>query len=362
MYDCLIVGAGFAGSSAARILADAGKRVCVIDRRPHVGGNAFDEYDRYGVLVHRYGPHIFHTNSERVWLFLSRFSDWYPYEHRVLSVVGDSFYPFPINRQTLNAFFGLTLRSSADVESTLAGLRVPCANPLNVEDYVLAHLGHDLYKRFFYNYTLKQWGIEPRFIASGVAARIPYRENEEDRYFTDKYQGIPREGYTILFQRLLDHENINVQLSSEYNRANKRIARHVIFTGRVDEYFGFSLGILAYRSLRFEWNHFPFVEMYQPVGTVNYPEDPEYTRITEFKHLTGQMCRGTTIVTEYPQSSGEPFYPMPTAEAAELYLRYRELVMREVSVTFVGRLAQFRYYNMDQAVGAGIAAGRHLLD
>lgn len=357
----LIAGAGFAGSVVARELADAGHRVHIIDRRPHVAGNAFDEYDAHGVLVHRYGPHIFHTNGERIFQYLSRFTEWRPYEHRVLGVVDDVAYPFPINRDTLNRLYGLNLDEAA-AAAYFERVREPRDPVVTSEDVVLNSVGRDLFEKFFLNYTRKQWGMEPSELKAGVAARIPVRTNTDDRYFTDAFQAMPAEGYTRMFERMLDHPSITIELGVEFDDVRARAkADHIVYTGPIDAYYDYRFGRLPYRSLRFEHEHLPARERFQAVGTVNYPNDHAYTRITEFKHLTGQAHSGTSIVREYPQADGDPYYPVPSTENEALFKRYEALIKAEHNVTFVGRLAQYRYYNMDQVVGAALAAARTLI-
>ena len=360
--ETLIVGAGYAGSVVARELADAGKRVRVIDKRPHIAGNAFDELDAHGVLVHRYGPHIFHTNAERIWEWLSRFTQWREYEHRVRGVVDGREYPFPINRDTLNALYGLDL-DEAGAEAFFERVREPREPVRTSEDVVLNSVGRDLYEKFFLHYTRKQWGLDPSELKAGVAARIPVRTNTDDRYFTDTFQAMPKFGYAKMFEAILDHPNIRVELDVDFADVRKRGGfGHTVYTGPIDAYFQHCHGALPYRSLRFEHEHLPAVDQYQSVGTVNYPNDHAYTRITEFKHLTGQQHAGTSIVREYPQADGDPYYPIPRTENELLFKRYEQMAADERDVTFVGRLAQYRYYNMDQVVGAALAAVRRLLD
>lgn len=359
--DVLIVGTGFAGTVVARELADFGRSVCVIDKRDHIGGNAFDKLDAHGVLIHRYGPHIFHTNSERIFAYLSRFTEWRTYEHRVLGMVNGKQYPFPINRDTLNQLYGLEL-DEAGAAAFFERVREPREPVVTSEDVVLNSVGRDLYEKFFLNYTRKQWGLEPSQIKAGVAARIPTRTNTDDRYFTDRFQAMPLRGYTPMFERMLDHPNITVELGTDFLSARERVcADHIVYTGTIDAYFDYCYGRLPYRSLRFEHEHFEDRERYQPVGTVNYPNDHSFTRITEYKHLTGQAHSGTSIMREYPQDVGDPYYPVPRTENEALYKRYEALAAKEDKVTFVGRLAQYRYYNMDQVVGAALIAAERLL-
>jgi UDP-galactopyranose mutase len=357
----LIVGAGFAGAVVARCLANHNLSCIVIDRRPHIAGNAFDELDANGVLVHRYGPHIFHTNGERIFTFLSEYTHWRKYEHRVRAVVGEISFPFPINQTTLNQLYGLDLDEDGAARH-LERVREPRELVLTSEDAVLSSVGRDLYEKFFLNYTRKQWGLEPSQLKAGVAARIPVRTNTDDRYFTDRFQFMPREGYTALFQNLLDHPRIKVELEVDFEEVRRHVrADHVVYTGPIDAYFGYCYGKLPYRSVRFEHEHLPNTERFQAVGTVNYPNDHAYTRITEFKHLTGQQHPGTSIVREYPQAEGDPYYPVPRAENEVLFKRYEALAARETRVMFVGRLAQYRYYNMDQVVGAALKAAERLI-
>lgn len=354
--DVLIVGAGFAGATAARVLADAGRRVTVIDKRAHIAGNAFDHRDAHGLLIHQYGPHLFHTNSEKVWAFLSRFTAWRAYEHRVLAQVDGALYPIPINRTTVNRLYGLAL-DEAGVAAFFERVREPKEALRTSEDVVLNSVGPDLCDKFFRGYTRKQWGLELGELSAGVAARIPTRCNDDDRYFTDRFQAMPAEGYTAMFERMLDHPNIALRLGVDYEDVRHRWQPvHTVYSGPVDEFFGHRLGKLPYRSLRFEHLHLADVEQLQPVGTVNYPNDHAYTRITEFKHLTGEQHRGTSIVRELPQAEGDPYYPIPAAANEALYQRYRELAEQAVNTTFIGRLAQYRYYNMDQVVAAALHA------
>ncbi len=359
--DFLVVGAGFAGSVMARELADAGYQVQVIDRRQHIAGNAFDETDAQGVLIHQYGPHIFHTNSAAIVAWLSRFTGWRAYEHRVQAVVDGVAYPFPINRETLNRLYDLNL-DEAGATTWLASVREPRSPLKTSEDVILNSVGRDLYEKFFLNYTRKQWGREPSLLKAGVAARIPVRTNLDDRYFTDTWQAMPDQGYTRLFANILDHPGIHLELETDFAtvRASAGSA-HVVYTGPVDAYFNCCYGPLPYRSLRFEHEHYPSLSSFQTTGTVNYPNDYAFTRITEFRHLTGQSHQGTSIVREYPLAGGDPYYPVPSDESEALYQRYATLARHESGVTFVGRLAEYRYYNMDQVIGAALAAARRLL-
>lgn len=359
-YDYLIVGAGFAGAVCARELADAGASVLVIDKRPHIGGNAYDEFDAHGVLIHPYGPHIFHTNSRDVFRYLSRFTDWRFYEHRVLAEVAGEQMPIPINRTTINRLYGLNLTTDEEVAAYLEKAREPREPLKTSEDVVLNSVGSDLCDKFFRGYTRKQWGLDLSELSAGVAARIPTRTDTDDRYFTDVFQFMPLEGYTRMFERMLEHDAIEVRVSTDHESVTDAIWRHMIYTGPIDAFFGHRFGKLPYRSLSFAHEHLASTAQFQAVGTVNYPNDHEYTRITEFKHLTGQTHVGTSVVREYPQAEGDPFYPVPRPENEALFKRYQALADERTDVSFVGRLAQYRYYNMDQVVAAALATAKRL--
>lgn len=360
--DYLVVGAGFAGSVCAQQLAAAGRKVLVIDRREHIAGNAFDRLDEHGVLVHEYGPHIFHTNSSSVFEYLSQFTEWRSYEHRVLAAISGKTFPIPINRTTINSVYGLNLDEKG-VAEYLERVREPRAEIRTSEDVVLSSVGSDLCEKFFRGYTKKQWNLDLSELSAGVAARIPTRTNDDDRYFTDRYQAMPLHGYTKMFERMLDHSNIEVRTGVCYSEVHGMVDRRAtIYTGALDEYFGYCFGRLPYRSLRFEHQHFRELGRFQEVGTVNYPSEHElFTRITEFKHLTGQVHSGTSIVKEYPCSDGDPYYPVPNPKNELLFKRYEALAQRDQDVYFIGRLAQYRYYNMDQVVGAAIVLTRDIL-
>jgi UDP-galactopyranose mutase len=361
-YDYLIVGAGFAGCVCAERLAAAGKSVLLIDKRSHVGGNAYDTHDENGVLIHPYGPHIFHTNSKRIFDYLSRFTSWRRYEHRVLAVVDGTTYPIPINRTTINRLYNLSL-SEEQVEAYLASVRTNRIPPQNSEDVVLNSVGEDLCSKFFRGYTRKQWGLELSELSPGVAARIPTRINDDDRYFTDTYQFMPSDGYTSMFERMLSSNNISISLNTSWDELkNNRSWKHLIYTGPIDSYFDFCFGQLPYRSLHFNHQHMPDCNQYQQTGTINYPNDHAYTRITEFKHITGQKCPGTSIVREFPSATGDPYYPIPRSENEQIYKQYARLADEMRDAHFVGRLAQYRYYNMDQVVGAALSTSEKILN
>lgn len=358
-FDYLIVGAGFAGSVLAERLASAGQRVLIVDRRPHIGGNAYDCYDDAGVLIHPYGPHIFHTNSRDVFEYLSRFTAWRPYQHRVLASVDGQLLPIPINLDTVNRLYGLNL-TAFQVEEFFASVAEKVEQVRTSEDVVVSRVGRDLYNKFFRGYTRKQWGLDPSELDASVTARVPTRTNRDDRYFADTYQAMPLHGYTRMFQNMLAHPNIKVMLNTDYREVAGLVPwGHMIYTGPVDAFFDFRHGHLPYRSLEFRHETHDTEQLF-PVGTVNYPNDYAYTRVSEFKHLTGQRHHRTSVVYEYPQAEGDPYYPVPRPENAELYRKYEALADAESGVTFVGRLATYRYYNMDQVVAQALATFRRL--
>jgi len=363
-YDYLIVGAGFAGSVLAeRLASQHGASVLLIDRRPHVGGNAYDEPNEAGILYHKYGPHIFHTNSEQVVDYLSQFTEWRPYEHRVQARVCGQLVPIPINRTTLNMLFDANLRTDEEAAEYLARRAEPVDEIETSEDVVINAVGRQLYELFFRGYTRKQWGLDPSELDKQVTSRIPTRTNADDRYFSDTFQAMPLHGYTVMFERMLDHPLIEVRTGvdfADFKDEAHNIANHVIFTGPIDEYFDFRFGKLPYRSLKFDHQTLD-QEYFQPVAVVNYPnEDVPFTRISEYKYLTGQQAPNTTITYEYPSAEGDPYYPIPRPENQELFKKYEALADATDNVTFVGRLATYRYYNMDQIVGQALATFRRM--
>lgn len=355
MVDYLIVGAGFAGCILAERLArGSNKEVLLIDRRPHIAGNAYDHYNDAGILVHKYGPHIFHTNSLEVFDYLSRFTAWRSYEHRVLASVDGRLLPIPINLDTINQYYNLRL-SSAEVEPFLAKMAEPCASVRTSEDVIVSKVGRDLYNKFFRNYTRKQWGLDPSELDASVTARIPIRTNTDDRYFTDSYQAMPLRGYTRMFENMIDDHRIKVMLNCDYRDIQRWFpAARTIFTGPIDEFFDYRFGKLPYRSLDFVHQTVE-APRYQIAPVVNYPNEHAYTRITEFKYLTGQEHSRTSIVYEYPKAEGDPYYPIPRPENHEIYLKYQELAATTPMVYFVGRLATYKYYNMDQVAAQALA-------
>jgi UDP-galactopyranose mutase len=355
VFDYLIVGAGFAGSVLAERLSRGSNRsVFLVDRRPHVGGNAYDHYDDNGVLVHKYGPHIFHTNSRRVFTYLSQFTGWRPYEHRVLAAVDGQLLPFPINLDTINRLYGLELEA-AEAAAFLARMAEKRQPIQTAEDAVISRVGRELYQKFFLGYTRKHWGLDPSQLDASVTSRVPVRFNRDDRYFTDIFQAIPSQGYSHLFENMLDDARITVLLNVDYSDLRGAVPyRRLIYTGPIDEHFDYCFGKLPYRSLRFRFETLE-QESFLPVATVNYPNEHEHTRITEFKHLTGQRHSKTSIVYEYPTACGDPYYPVPRPDNSELYRKYAALAAGMEDRYFVGRLATYKYYNMDQVVAQALA-------
>jgi UDP-galactopyranose mutase len=360
MYDWLIVGAGFAGSVLAeRLASERNERVLLIDRRPHIGGNAYDCYDDEGLLIHQYGPHIFHTNSKQIFDYLSRFTEWRFYEHRVLAEVDGMQVPIPINLDTVNKLYGLNL-TSEQLQDWFAERAEKVAEIKTSEDVVVSTVGRELYEKFFRGYTRKQWGLDPSELDKSVTSRVPTRTNQDDRYFGDEFQFMPKHGYTRMFEKMVRHPNIHVMTQTDYEDVKHVVPhRRVIFTGPIDEYFDFRFGKLPYRSLRFE--HVTLDKSWhQSVAVVNYPQTKDYTRVTEYKHLTGQEHQKTALTYEYPSAEGDPYYPIPKAENQELYKKYERLALTTPDVWFVGRLATYRYYNMDQIVGQALATFRRI--
>ena len=354
MFDYLIVGAGFAGCTLAERLAEgAGRRVLLIDRRRHIGGNAYDCHDDAGILIHQYGPHIFHTNSAEVFEYLSRFTAWRPYQHRVVASVDGQLVPIPINLDTVNRIYGLNL-NAMQLEPFFAELAERVDPVVTAEDVIVSKVGRELYQKFFRNYTRKQWGFDPSELDASVTARIPVRTNRDDRYFDDVFQAMPLHGYARMFERMTNSPNIKIMLNTSYRElAGMLDYREMIFTGPVDEFFDYRYGKLEYRSLDFQ-----FVThdkpLFQPAPVVNFPNEYAYTRCTEFKYLTGQDHPKTTVVYEYPKGAGDPYYPVPRRENGELYRKYQMLASATPHVHFAGRLGTYKYYNMDQVVAQAL--------
>jgi len=361
MFDYLIVGAGFAGSVLAeRLATQANKKVLIIDKREHIAGNAYDYYNNDGILIHKYGPHIFHTNSKEVFEYLGQFTPWRPYEHKVLASVDGQLVPIPINLNTINQLYGLNLNSS-EVEAFFESRAEKVAGVKTSEDVVVSKVGRELYEKFFRGYTRKMWDLDPSELDASVTARVPTRTNRDDRYFTDTYQAMPLYGYTHMFQNMLSHKNIKVMLNTDYKDIIDFIPyKNLIFTGPVDEYFNYCYGKLPYRSLEFKFETIDR-EVFQPTGTVNYPNEQLYTRITDFKYLTGQQHPKAAVVYEFPKAEGDPYYPVPRPENAELYKKYQQLASSMTNTYFVGRLATYKYYNMDQVVAQALTTFKKIM-
>jgi UDP-galactopyranose mutase len=354
MFDYLIVGAGFAGSVLAeRIANGSDKKVLICDRRPHIAGNAYDLYNDEGILIHKYGPHIFHTNSTEVFDYLSNFTEWRSYEHRVLASVDGMLVPMPINLDTINKLYGLNL-TAFEVEKFFESLAEKREQIRTSEDVVVSKVGRELYEKFFKNYTRKQWGLDPSELDASVTARVPTRTNRDDRYFTDSHQAMPKHGYTRMFEKMLDSPNIKIMLNCDYREIINQISfKEMIYTGPVDAFFDYRYGKLPYRSLEFKHESHD-TEQFQVAPVVNYPNEQAYTRITEFKYLTGQEHKKTSIVYEFPRAEGDPYYPIPRKENADIYAKYKVLADARSDVHFVGRLATYKYYNMDQIVAQAL--------
>ena len=360
MYDFLIIGCGFAGTVLAERLAETGKKILIVDKRDHIAGNAYDYYNEEGIMIHKYGPHIFHTNSEEVFRYLSQFTEWRPYEHRVLASVDGQLVPIPINLTTINKLYGKNL-SSSEVKEFLASKAEARKPVLTSEDVVINAVGKELYEKFFRGYTKKQWDLDPSDLDASVTARVPTRTNSDDRYFTDTFQAMPKNGYTEMFRKMLSHPNIHIMLNTNFRNIVDLIPhKKLIFTGPIDSYFDFCFGKLPYRSIDFKFETLD-KNQYQEIGTVNYPTSNLYTRITEFKYLTGQQHSKTAIVYEYPTSEGDPYYPIPRKENQEVYNQYKKLADEVPNVYFTGRLGTYKYYNMDQVVAQSLALFRKII-
>jgi UDP-galactopyranose mutase len=417
--DCLIVGAGFSGLTIAeRLTTQQGKTCLVVEKRDHLGGNAYDKYDDAGVLIHTYGPHYFRTNAPRIVDYLSQFTEWHPVEYQILSYSDGRYWNFPINLNTFEQFLGRP-STSEEMEAWLAEKRVPIENPANSEEVIVSQVGWELYEKFFKGYTLKQRRRHPKDLDASVCGRIPIRTNRDDRYLREDFQAIPKDGYTAMFERMVAAcgDKLEIRLNTEFRDILPQVEfKHLVYTGPIDEYYDYCHGRLPYRSLRFEPESFtppqlsahhsglrfgrrgdlspasPSVQasalksppasefpvtpgFFQPAMQVNYPNDKEFTRIVEIKHATGQQCANTTIVREYPDDFGpgkEAYYPIPAPDSAALYQKYKALTETDTfpahlssmlhaprptppSVHFIGRLAIYRYYNMDQVVGMALA-------
>jgi UDP-galactopyranose mutase len=370
--DCLIVGAGYSGLVAAERLANKyGLRSVIVERRAHIGGNAYDEYDDYGVLVHTYGPHYFRTNAERIKDYLSLFTEWHPVDYKILSYTDGKYWKFPINLNTFEQLIGRD-SSTEEMEAWLAEKRIPIESPSNSEEVIISQVGWELYEKFFKGYTIKQWHRSPKELDASVCGRIPIRTNRDDRYLRETFQALPKAGYSRMFQRMLAAcgDYVRLLLNTDYREVMSQISyRHLIYTGPIDTFFDDCYGTLPYRSLRFERESFDAGQLkrrieisgregfWQPAMQVNYPNDEKFTRIVEIKHATGQKTANSTIVREYPDDFGhgkEPYYPVPAPDASALYRKYQERTEALTDVSFIGRLATYRSYNMDQVVGMAL--------
>jgi UDP-galactopyranose mutase len=361
MFDYLIVGAGFAGSVLAeRLASQANKKILILDKRDHIAGNAYDYYNNDGILIHKYGPHIFHTNSKEVFSYLDQFTEWRPYEHKVLASVDGQLVPIPINLNTINKLYGLNLNSS-QVEEFFASKAESITRVKTSEDVVVSKVGRELYEKFFRGYTRKMWELDPSELDASVTARVPTRTNRDDRYFTDTFQAMPLYGYTAMFQKMLSHPNIKVMLNTDYKEVIDIIPhKKLIYSGPVDAYFDYCYGKLPYRSLEFKFETID-QEYFQQTGTVNYPNEQAFTRISDFKYITGQKHPKTSIVYEFPKAEGDPYYPVPRPENAEIYKKYQQLADTMTNTYFVGRLATYKYYNMDQVVAQALTLFKKIM-
>lgn len=361
-YDFLVVGSGFSGCVLAeRIANQLDKKVLIVEKRDHIGGNCYDYYDEHGILVHKYGPHLFHTKMQKVWEYLSQFTGWHPYEHKVLAVIDDQTVPIPFNFNTIEKLFDKDKAqrlNSLLVQRYGEGKKIPILKLMETDEPELKELADYIYKKMFLGYNIKQWGFKPEELDFTVSSRVPVTLSRDNRYFHDKFQAIPKNGYTELFKKMIDHENIDLVLNKDYKDVQNEVDfQKMIYTGEIDYYYDFKLGKLPYRSLRFDLKN-EKVEYFQDSTQVNYPNDHDYTRITEFKHCTGQVSNSTTIAYEYPEpyefGKNDPYYPVPRDENHELFKQYEELAANEKDVYFTGRLANYKYYNMDETVGVAL--------
>ncbi|QHQ62509.1 UDP-galactopyranose mutase [Anaerocolumna sedimenticola] len=349
-YKYIVVGAGLAGLTIAeRIAAELKEKVLIIEKRNHIGGNVYDSYNEDGILIHNYGPHIFHTNDREVYQYLSRFTPWNDFWHRVLTYVDGNLIPMPITVETINKLYNLNL-SCDEVENFLKGKAVQIDEIKTSKDVALSKVGLDIYEKIFETYTKKQWGIDPGEIDTSVISRIPIRLNRDTRYFNDRYQGMPKYGFTKMCEKMVSNPNIKILLNTDYKEVIKDLKYDkLIYTGPTDYFYDYKFGKMEYRSINFIFETFN-KEEYQAAPVVNYPNDYDFTRITEFKKLTWQEHKQTTILKEYPCSEGEPYYPFPTKECKEQFGLYQAEMDKEKNVIFLGRLAEYRYYNMDAVV------------
>ena len=346
-----MVGAGLSGCTIARTLAEKGISVHIIERRDHIAGNCYDEINEHGIRVSKYGAHLFHTNSDRVWAFVTRFAEWVPWYHKVIGTINGTYFPIPVNRTTVNTLCNTDLQTEDDMKKWLQIHSIPHPHPKNSEDVALHRVGPELYQKIFKDYTYKQWAKYPNELDPSVLERIPVRTNDEDGYFSDRFQALPKNGYTEFVKAMIDHPLIRVDLQTQYEPRLRSDYDRIIYTGPIDLFYaeqGYPK--LEYRSIRFETEHLE-IDQFQPNSVVNYPSATEpFTRIVEYKHFLNQTSNKTTIVREYTTADGDPYYPVPTAKNKEIYEQYRHLAEKEEGVDFVGRLANYKYYNMDAAI------------
>ena len=369
MFDIAIVGAGLTGATLAERFASHGMKVVLIEKRGHIGGNVWDEYDEAGILIQKYGPHIFHTNSETVWNYLNQFTDWYSYTHRVLASINRDLIPLPFNLSSIEKSFDKDTAQkiiSKLIEHFGEGKKIPILKLRSTDDPDLGILADYVYANVFENYTKKQWDLLPEQLSDSVTSRVPVFVSRDDRYFQDTYQGIPMNGYAEMVNKMICHPNITVMLNTEWKDVKSDFdVNKIFFTGPIDEYFDYRFGPLPYRSLDFEWKTFT-KNNFQDVAVVNYPNDYEYTRITEFKWFTGQVHSNTTIAIEYPRQHIPdvtiPYYPIPADENNALIKKYvSEAEKLKDKVYFLGRLGEYKYYNMDQAVARALMISERIM-
>jgi UDP-galactopyranose mutase len=370
MYDAVIIGAGLTGATLAERLSAYNKKVLIIEKRAHIGGNVWDEENESGIMIQKYGPHIFHTNSESVWNYLSQFTEWYAYTHRVLASIGGEMIPLPFNLSSIEKCFPEEIAQKIItklIEYFGQGKKIPILKLRSVADHELGMLADYVYKNVFENYTKKQWDLLPEQLSEGVTSRVPILVSRDDRYFQDTYQGIPLHGYSAMVRKMLTNPNIDLQLNTDWKDIKSDIeARNIFFTGPIDEYFEYKYGALPYRSLEFEMKTLPMAR-YQDAAVVNFPNDHDYTRITEYKWFTGQISESTTIAKEYPREhipdETIPYYPIPTDDNELLIKKYVSAAEQiKDKVHFLGRLGEYRYYNMDQAVARALMISDRLIE
>ena len=363
MTNILIVGAGLSGCTLAEQFAKRGYNVTIIEKRDHIAGNCYDYRDDTGILMNKYGAHLFHTNSVRVRDYVNQFTEWVPWKHTVIGRIGDTHFPIPVNINTVNTLCHTDIHTEADMRSWLAAHVVPTKEPRNSEEVALSRVGPELYDLIFKEYTFKQWAKYPAELDPSVLERIPVRTNHDPYYFSDEFQALPKDGYTAFVANMIAHPNITVQLNTDYSHAMRSSYDYVFFTGPIDQYYA-AVGLpkLEYRSIRFEIEQLP-VDQFQPNSVVNYPSPAEpFTRIVEYKHFLKQDVPGkTTIVREYTTSEGDPYYPVPTKANQAAYAKYQSLAANEKNVYFVGRLANYKYYNMDAAILAALEVADQFL-